>query len=442
MEKYLELINNIPDIYFQDKNSDNYCFYNPPNLAAANIEDMVDNLSDIIKEYKKLQEMSIYINVPFCGSRCAYCNYFLHLYNNKSNDFLKNTLEEFNILNKEIDLSNKKIKSVYFGGGTPSAISLDYLNIFLSSINDILEKDEKCETTFECCPEEGVKEKFNLLKRKGITRLSFGVETLDDKILKQLNRRHDSKMVEDVINCAKNIFENINIDIIYGLPNQTVNEWINTVNKSIALETSGITIYKLSTFGFGKSYRDKGSLMFNKHENNINSLPYDKLTAMMYFEAREVLLKEGFIEPLVGFFVKPKINDIKVYKDRWSKAMPVYGLGLGAFSYGSFGYLGNTDEQKKYLDNIKNNELPIKKVKRFGSKESLLFRFLGRLKSGSTFQQKEIPNELSLFMDRTLESFLSLGFIKKENGDFSLTFLGRAFVDRIAFDVLRISKKI
>src|SRR3989339_143544 len=355
MEKYLELINNIPDIYFQDKNSDNYCFYNPPNLAAANIEDMVDNLSDIIKEYKKLQEMSIYINVPFCGSRCAYCNYFLHLYNNKSNDFLKNTLEEFNILNKEIDLSNKKIKSVYFGGGTPSAISLDYLNIFLSSINDILEKDEKCETTFECCPEEGVKEKFNLLKRKGITRLSFGVETLDDKILKQLNRRHDSKMVEDVINCAKNIFENINIDIIYGLPNQTVNEWINTVNKSIALETSGITIYKLSTFGFGKSYRDKGSLMFNK---------------------------------------------------------------------------------------IKNNELPIKKVKRFGSKESLLFRFLGRLKSGSTFQQKEIPNELSLFMDRTLESFLSLGFIKKENGDFSLTFLGRAFVDRIAFDVLRISKKI
>src|SRR3989339_71457 len=410
MEKYLELINNIPDIYFQDKNSDNYCFYNPPNLAAANIEDMVDNLSDIIKEYKKLQEMSIYINVPFCGSRCAYCNYFLHLYNNKSNDFLENTLEEFNILNKEIDLSNKKIKSVYFGGGTPSAISLDYLNIFLSSINDILEKDEKCETTFECCPEEGVKEKFNLLKRKGITRLSFGVETLDDKILKQLNRRHDSKMVEDVINCAKNIFENINIDIIYGLPNQTVNEWINTVNKSIALETSGITIYKLST--------------------------------MMYFEAREVLLKEGFIEPLVGFFVKPKINDIKVYKDRWSKAMPVYGLGLGAFSYGSFGYLGNTDEQKKYLDNIKNNELPIKKVKRFGSKESLLFRFLGRLKSGSTFQQKEIPNELSLFMDRTLESFLSLGFIKKENGDFSLTFLGRAFVDRIAFDVLRISKKI
>ena len=80
MKKYQELINEIPNDYFKNKNSDNYCFYNPPNLAAANIENTHDNLSEIIKEYRRLEEMSIYINIPFCGSRCAYCNYFLHLY--------------------------------------------------------------------------------------------------------------------------------------------------------------------------------------------------------------------------------------------------------------------------------------------------------------------------------------------------------------------------
>lgn len=441
MKKNIEKIKKLSNTFLKNKNSDNYCFYNPPNLASANIEMTDNNLEDILKEYKKYDELSLYINIPFCLSRCLYCNYFLYKYNDDSEKFLKNFLIELELLEEKIDLKNKKIASIYFGGGTPSCISEKCIKYFFSKINQKIRKTENCEITFECYPEENVIKKIDLLRDQGVTRLSFGIESMDDKVLSMLNRRHNSYTSKKVISYAKNKVKNINIDLIYGLPGQKCKHWIEDLRKAIALETSGITIYRLSTFGFGRSYREQAAPMSGYFKVNSDKFPDEIEISIMYLKAREILLQEGFIEALVGFFIKPSILDIKVYRERWAKGLPVYGLGLGSFSYGSFGYLDNLNKMKEYKAYIEKRKLPIRNVKIFSQKESLLFKLLGRIKANEIFYCNEVPSSLLGFYNNLIDPYLKMELIRQDNDkNIALTNLGRIYVDRIAFDVLNSAK--
>lgn len=437
---YKSVFKNLPKDYFSDKNTGNYRFYVAPDLAAAKLEKTETDIQEILDTYRKLNEISLYVSVPFCKARCIYCNYFLYPYNKDSEKFLDNTITELDILDKQISISTKAIKSLYFGGGTPSIISKECLDKFLFSVIGKLKLVKDCEITLEASPEGDIEEKLDVIKRYA-NRLSIGIESFNDNHLKFLNRRYTSERAKEVIKITLSKFNHVNIDLLYGLPNQTIKDWENTIKVAISLNVDGISTYRISAIGYGPlsslmaSHRTNAPLFFI-YNKNPKIFPDEKTAISMYFIGKELLEKAGYKETLVGFFIKPKIKEIKVYQQRWAKSVPLYGMGLGAYSYASFGFIHNHDEIKNYKNDIKKKVLPIRFCKKFGSKENLIFRILGRLKSGQVFYNEEVPKNMMDFYNKLIELQILYGLIEKQDKGINLTLLGRALVDRIAFDIL------
>ena len=187
---------------------------------------------------------SAYIHIPFCDSICSYCDFCKLLKNNEWINLYLNALE------KEIKEKYKGevLDTIYIGGGTPSSLSIEQLNK-LFNILKILKFNETIEFTFECNIENITKEKLELLYKNGVNRLSIGIQTFSEKYLNYLNRKHDVKMVSDKISIAKTIgFKNINIDLIYALKNQTIEELNNDLDLFLKLDISHISTYSLINY--------------------------------------------------------------------------------------------------------------------------------------------------------------------------------------------------
>lgn len=187
---------------------------------------------------KNNEVKGIYIHVPFCTHICGYCDFCKILYNKKFVDkYLNTTVNELNKV-------EKKVKSVYIGGGSPSSLDESQLEILLKNAKNFLLNDG--EFCVELNPEDLSEEKINLLVKYGVNRVSFGVQTLNDRLLKLLNRHHDEKMIVDVINKLKNVgITNINLDLMYGLPTQTNEELLYDIKRFIELDVKHISTYAL-----------------------------------------------------------------------------------------------------------------------------------------------------------------------------------------------------
>src|SRR5574344_2062304 len=189
-----------------------------------------------------------YIPIPFCNSECYYCNF---------NSFatIKNKNEYLNALNLQIktEYQGENLNTLYLGGGTPSILSSEELKSILNNF----QMDENAEVTIEANP-EGIGEKYlEDLRELGINRISFGVQTFDDKILKQIGRRHSSKDAVIAVKMAKAVgFDNISIDLIYGLPTQKYEDFSKDLDTAILQDVEHISLYGLKI--------DKGCIFYSK----------------------------------------------------------------------------------------------------------------------------------------------------------------------------------
>ena len=269
--------------------------------------------------------MSVYIHIPFCSSICSYCDFCKILKNEKYIDKYLKALE------KEIKTNYKgeKIKTLYIGGGTPSSLSLENLKK-LFNILKIFNLDENCEITFETNSEDLTHEKINFLK-KHINRLSIGVQTFDENIIKMLNR----KLNIDNLKLACQTFDNVNIDLMYGFKNQSLNDLKKDLNEIIKLNPKHISTYCLILEPHTKLYIE-----------NYKPLDDDKEREM--YDFIEKTLKENhYIKYELSNFSKEK------YQSRhnltyWNND-PYYGFGLGASGYINNVRYENTRSLNEYL---------------------------------------------------------------------------------------------
>ena len=184
---------------------------------------------------------SVYIHIPFCESICSYCDFCKFL---KNDEWINKYLIA---LEKEIKSKYKgeEIETLYIGGGTPSCLNIEQLSKLFKIIK-IFNKSKNIEFTFECNIENITEEKLKLLYENGINRLSIGIQTFKEKYLSFLNRNHTKDNIVEKINLAKKIgFKNINIDLIYALPGQTLEELNKDIDEFIALDIPHISTYSL-----------------------------------------------------------------------------------------------------------------------------------------------------------------------------------------------------
>ena len=256
---------------------------------------------------------SAYIHIPFCKSICSYCDFSKMYYNS---NFVNSYL---NALSNEIkeDYKGEILETIYIGGGTPSSLSIDELkHLFL--ITNTLNLSDNYEFTIECNIEDVNKEKLELFKNNKVNRISIGVQSFNNKILKYLNRKYDSEIILKKINLAKKYFDNINIDLIYAVNNETIDDLKKDLELFLKLDIPHISCYSLII--------EKNTILYNKNEEYIS----EDLDRLMY-DTIEKTLSSNYCHYEISNYAK-KGFESKHNLCYWNNK-EYYGFGLSAASY-------------------------------------------------------------------------------------------------------------
>jgi len=267
-------------------------------------------MNQVSKENK-----SVYIHIPFCDSICSYCDFCKFL---KNDNWIEKYLEclEYEINKK---YKGEVIETLYIGGGTPSSLNLEQLTKLFNIIK-VINTSNKLEFTFECNIENITQEKLELLFKNKVNRLSIGIQTFNEKHLKYLNRNHTEEMIKEKISLAKKIgFNNINIDLIYALKDQTIEELESDIDKFLNLDITHISTYSLII--------EPHTILYINNEDNID----DNLDYEMYNTIINKLTSNGYNHYEISNFAK-KGYESKHNLTYWNNKN-YYGFGLGASGY-------------------------------------------------------------------------------------------------------------
>ena len=285
--------------------------------------------------------LGLYIHIPFCVRKCRYCDFLS--FPNSSEDLISIYIEKLTseiIAKNNFDCTANIVDSIYIGGGTPSLIEANYIDDILDAIYAKYNISDNTEITIEANPGTVDVEKLKSYANFGINRLSYGVQSFDRKQLKLLGRIHDSDSVLESFNLARNAgFKNINIDLIFGLPEETLPIWLNDVKTTIELSPEHISFYSLTI--------EENTPIFHDIINaRIEELD-ETSDRIMYHKAIELLADNGYNHYEISNAALPGFESRHNLK-YWS--MNNYlGFGLGAHSYVNGVRFANTESMQEYL---------------------------------------------------------------------------------------------
>ncbi|MCC7431264.1 radical SAM family heme chaperone HemW [bacterium] len=350
----------------------------------------------------------IYVHIPFCSSVCQYCDFYVTTRRKDEKPF-------FNALLSEISFySNKKlqVKTIYFGGGTPSVVEVCELEKVLRKIFDCFDVCENPEITIEVNPKEVSFQKLIAYKELGFNRLSIGIQSFFDSELRFLTRLHNSK---DGIFCfeisRKAGFENISLDLIFGLENQTLETWQKNIEKIVELSPEHLSLYGL-TFYEGTKFTQK------LRRGKISKIS-EELELKMFLFAHEFLEKNGFTHYEISNFCKPNYKSL--HNSNYWNHTSYFGFGPSAHSFNENKRFWNVSDLETYVELVNKQGFGKTEEEKISSKMLVLEKMmLGlRQKEGIKFTKTEAL--------KTVPE----GYYTLENGFLKLTAEGFAVHDEI-----------
>lgn len=243
-------------------------------------------------------DFGVYLHIPFCEKKCVYCDFY-SLENMEHKDvFVSILIEEIIAGAKNHSLHLRPATSVFFGGGTPSLLSAEQIALIMKTLHEHLPIHPEAEITMECNPGTISKETLLGYKQAGINRLSFGIQSFHQEELNFLHRIHTPEEGKDAVRIAREAgFDNVNIDIIFALPNQTIESWISTLEQAMALNTEHISAYSLI-------FEEKTPL-FAMLQKGLVKPQDEERDAELYALTIDALSKAGYIQYEVSNFSKP-----------------------------------------------------------------------------------------------------------------------------------------
>lgn len=371
-----------------------------------------------------MKEIGIYIHIPFCIQKCYYCDFC-------SFDKLQNKQAEYvDALIKEIKNTHNKsellIKTVYIGGGTPSILNANELKQVMEAIktNFLLSKD--CEITVEMNPGTVTKEKLQIYKDSGINRLSIGLQSTNDEILKELGRIHNYKQFEDIYEDARALgFNNINVDLMIGLPNQTIDDVSKSLKDIIQKNPEHISVYSLIL--------EDDTKLKNLIEEGKLSLPDEDTERAMYWTVKNTLEKNGYNHYEISNFSKLGYES-KHNTDCWNQKEYI-GFGIAAHSYFNNIRYSNICDINEYIKNI-NSKVFEKNViiHEIQEKQDKMneYMILGlRMIKGVNEQvfKEKFSKDINDVYKKSIEKLINLELILNEKGIIKLTKKGIDFAN-------------
>lgn len=370
------------------------------------------NIINKNNEVKTMKTVGIYVHVPFCKQKCKYCD-FISFQNceNYFDDYFECLKKEITEKANEINSENKKIliDTIYFGGGTPSIVCEKYIEEVLNKIYEYYNVSENAEITVEVNP--GTVDKLKLEKyfEIGINRLSIGLQSTDDKLLKMLGRIHTYKEFENTYDLARKIgFKNINVDLMIGLPNQSLENVHDSLEKIVQKNPEHISVYSLII--------EENTKMFDLIEKGELELPDEDVERKMYWSVKKFLEENGYNHYEISNFSKSGFES-KHNANCWNQH-EYLGFGIAAHSYFNNIRYSNIDNLRQYIENWKNEQSVYNIVfHEHQNKDDMMkeFMMLGLRKIDgvkiSEFKEKFVDNPIFVFRNQ-LNKLVEEGLIE------------------------------
>jgi len=368
----------------------------------------------------------IYIHIPFCKQACFYCDFHFSTSFKKKEDMILSLIKEIELRKNEVQ--NTVLETIYFGGGTPSVLSVDEIQLLIDTVYKNHTVVENPEITLEANPDDLSQEKIIELSKSPINRLSIGVQSFFEKDLKLMNRAHNSKEAKECLALAKQYFDNISVDLIYGIPDCSNQEWEENIQTALSFGIPHISSYALTV-------EPKTALASFIKKGIIKNVDDEKAQEQFHILI-SILEKENFVHYETSNFGK------KGFLSRNNTAYwlgkPYLGIGPSAHSFNGKQRSWNVRSNAKYIKSIQDNVLPIERetlTKTDGYNEYIMTGLrtvwgVSFAKISTNFGEKYLN-----YLKKQSEKYIQQELLYLENGILKTTPKGKFLSDGIASDL-------
>lgn len=368
-------------------------------------------------------ELGIYVHIPFCAGKCFYCDFVSFAGKEKLIlEYVKAVQKE--IIKEAKEHTGSKVTTIYIGGGTPSFIDSKYIVEIVNKIKDNYKVDPNAEITIEINPGTVTKEKLEDYIKCGINRVSLGLQSTDNKLLKQIGRIHTYEQFLVTYELVRSVgFENVNIDLMLALPNQTIEILEDSLNKVIGLEPEHISVYSLIL--------EEGTELYDLVESGKTKLVDEDTERKMYWNVKNILEQNGYNHYEISNFAKMGYES-KHNLNCWEQK-EYLGMGAAAHSYYNKKRYSNTENLEEYIKNT-NKGKNTKSIHELQTNvdEQKEYMLLGLRKiegvSISKFKEKFIQNPIYIFR-KELNKLVKEELIEIDINNIKLTNKGLDFAN-------------
>jgi oxygen-independent coproporphyrinogen III oxidase len=357
----------------------------------------------------------IYVHIPFCARICPYCAFYKDLLDrSQTSRFCEAILRDLDQQRASFVLSPE---TVYFGGGTPTALTTSQLEFLFAGFHERLELSSLAEWTIEANPGSVSARKAALLHKLGVNRVSLGVQSWDDELLKVLGREHNSQQAEQSFHILRGAgLSNINVDLMFGLPGQTIEQWKFTLEKTIRLQPEHISAYCLTY--------EEDTEFFLRHARG-EFLQDTDADAAFFEMTMSVLEDAGYEQYEISNYARPGFSSL--HNRAYWLGKDYLGIGPSAFSTVGMHRWENVCDYRSYVDRLLSGQSPR------GFSENLTNEMKRTERIALSLRMREGigASELKNFAQQTSE-FISLGLLRKSSGNLVLTRKGKELADSVA----------
>ena len=390
---------------------------------------------DILKTYTLPPDglMDLYVHFPFCIQACTFCHYpgLFGNHHEEKTKYIQYLKREFDIYFRRFEIERIRPRAILIGGGTPTHLAPSQLEDFLQFLREKVDFSDCKQFNYDVDPnslvgDDGIK-RLELLRDYGVTRLTIGVQSLDDDILKWMNRAHNSDTAIEAIENSKLFGFDVNIEFIFGHPGETLENWTDVMQKAVTLDTDEIQLYRLKVLAYG----DKQGNIINRR----NSIPDFDQTMRMKQIAIDILNDNGWNENLRRVYTKNKKNISHYAFNQCCRLYDQVGFGMTGFSSYRDRFTINTQHFEEYYNAIDNGVLPISRGIVRSPEEQLRWSIILPLKNMSVrksyFENMNGRKLGSVFTDK-IKNLKDYGLVEEDDHSLYLTNLGSFVADEVA----------
>ncbi|WP_339887513.1 radical SAM family heme chaperone HemW [uncultured Flavobacterium sp.] len=372
----------------------------------------------------------IYIHIPFCKQACHYCDFHFSTSLKKKDEMILALAKEIALRKNEAE--NESIETIYFGGGTPSILEIADLRFLIDEVYKHFNIAENPEITVEANPDDLTEERIIELSNNRVNRLSIGIQSFFEDDLKMMNRAHNSNEASNCLEIATKYFDNISLDLIYGIPGMSNDKWKQNIEKALSFNIPHISSYALTV--------EPKTALDTFIKKGIISAPKDEVAQEHFHILVETLQEKGFIHYELSNFGKE--NYFSKNNSSYWLGKKYIGIGPSAHSFNGTSRSWNVANNTLYIKSIQDNKLPLtsEKLTREDSYNEYVMTGLRTIWGVSLGRiESEFGQEFLNYLNIQSQRFINDGLLEIENNILKTTKKGKFLCDGIASDLFLVN---